>query len=323
MHQIMLNVMHSVRYKLQRKIGYFGIYGYDFMIDENMKTWLIEINVNPAITCNTDVLNAAIPPAIIEGLRKISFCLVFYFLFLSYHFSLENIENMFYCFILKDIAIECFDKSKNNKKLLPLNTLKTYSVIYYEPPFSQIRPGLDRSPTMLRKSLNNSPPNNNNHTNNNHTNNNQPQKPVQNVGLSTSPNSLQSQKQIIDSTLKPPRNEINFVQRNSLAVNSTIMNNRRSLIQVESNQQNNNNNIGGIDLSKSNDFAKLRLGYRGRNHPSSLTSLELKPSTVEGYLILYLFFLLTKIFVIHTECVILSQLIDLLEIIFFNFRSWL
>jgi hypothetical protein len=66
----MLQVIHSVRYKLQRKTGYFGIYGYDFMIDEDMKTWLIEINVNPAITCNTDVLYAAIPPAISEGLRK-------------------------------------------------------------------------------------------------------------------------------------------------------------------------------------------------------------------------------------------------------------
>ena len=60
----MLNVVHSVRHKLKRKIGYFGLYGYDFMIDENMKTWLIEINVNPAITCTTDVLIAAIPPAV-------------------------------------------------------------------------------------------------------------------------------------------------------------------------------------------------------------------------------------------------------------------
>jgi hypothetical protein len=74
MHQIMLQVVHSVRYKLQRKTGYFGIYGYDFMIDENMKAWLIEVNVNPAITCNTDVLDNAIPPAITEGIRK---CLAF------------------------------------------------------------------------------------------------------------------------------------------------------------------------------------------------------------------------------------------------------
>jgi hypothetical protein len=40
------------------------------MIDENMKVWLIEINVNPAITTNTDTLVKAIPPAIEEGIRN-------------------------------------------------------------------------------------------------------------------------------------------------------------------------------------------------------------------------------------------------------------
>jgi hypothetical protein len=50
MHQIMLNVEHSVRHKLEQKLGYFGLYRYDLMIDENMKTRVIEINVNPAIT---------------------------------------------------------------------------------------------------------------------------------------------------------------------------------------------------------------------------------------------------------------------------------
>jgi tubulin--tyrosine ligase like protein 10 len=65
----MLQVVHSVRYKLQRKVGYFGIYGYDFMIDEQMKIWLIEINVNPAITTNTEALVKAIPPVIDEGIR--------------------------------------------------------------------------------------------------------------------------------------------------------------------------------------------------------------------------------------------------------------
>ena len=66
----MLQVVNSVRYKLQRKIGYFSVYGYDFMIDESMKVWLIEINVNPAITTNTDTLVKAIPPVIEEGISK-------------------------------------------------------------------------------------------------------------------------------------------------------------------------------------------------------------------------------------------------------------
>ena len=43
------------------------------MIDEDMKVWLIEINVNPAITTNTDVLVKAIPPAIEEGICNLNF----------------------------------------------------------------------------------------------------------------------------------------------------------------------------------------------------------------------------------------------------------
>ena len=66
----MLQVVHSVRFKIQRKMGYFGIYGYDFMIDEDMKVWLLEINVNPAITTNTETLVKVIPSAIEEGIRK-------------------------------------------------------------------------------------------------------------------------------------------------------------------------------------------------------------------------------------------------------------
>ncbi len=122
----MLQVIHSIRYKVQRKVGYFGIYGYDFMIDENMKVWLIEINVNPAITTNTDTLIKAIPPAIEEGIQ---------------------------------IAIECFEKTKTNKKLLPLTAQKGYTIIFNETTAPQQRPTFDKSPTAtgIRRSMSNSP----------------------------------------------------------------------------------------------------------------------------------------------------------------------
>ena len=126
MHQIMLQVIHSIRYKIQRKVGYFGIYGYDFMIDENMKVWLIEINVNPAITTNTDTLIKAIPPAIEEGIQ---------------------------------VAVECFEKTKSNKKLLPLQSQKNYMIIFNEATAPQTRPTFDKSPTVagIRRSLSISP----------------------------------------------------------------------------------------------------------------------------------------------------------------------
>jgi tubulin--tyrosine ligase like protein 10 len=66
MQQIMQNVIHSIRFKLARKVGYFGIYGFDFMIDDDLNVWLIEANVNPAIATNTEALNKAIPPVIEE-----------------------------------------------------------------------------------------------------------------------------------------------------------------------------------------------------------------------------------------------------------------
>jgi len=35
--QIMLHCVSAVKYKLQCKVGYFDLYGFDFMIDEDMK----------------------------------------------------------------------------------------------------------------------------------------------------------------------------------------------------------------------------------------------------------------------------------------------
>ncbi|CAM2730295.1 unnamed protein product, partial [Rotaria socialis] len=62
--RIMLNVIESIRMRLKRRVGCFGLYGYDFMIDQDMKVWLIEINVNPALTTNTNTLVQAIPPVV-------------------------------------------------------------------------------------------------------------------------------------------------------------------------------------------------------------------------------------------------------------------
>ena len=44
----MINVIESIRMRLKRRIGCFGLYGYDFMIDEVCKVWLLEINGSPA-----------------------------------------------------------------------------------------------------------------------------------------------------------------------------------------------------------------------------------------------------------------------------------
>ncbi|CAF0987330.1 unnamed protein product [Rotaria sordida] len=97
--RIMLNVIESIRMRLKRRIGCFGLYGYDFMIDQDMKVWLIEINVNPALTTNTNTLVQAIPPVVKESIL---------------------------------LSIECFDKLRHNQKIFPLKSLKGFRCIYNE-----------------------------------------------------------------------------------------------------------------------------------------------------------------------------------------------
>lgn len=47
----------------------FEIFGYDFMIDEDMKTWLIEVNTNPCLELSSPYL-ARLIPAMLENSIK-------------------------------------------------------------------------------------------------------------------------------------------------------------------------------------------------------------------------------------------------------------
>ncbi|NXI90378.1 TTL10 polyglycylase, partial [Psophia crepitans] len=68
MQQIMLQCFLAAKHKLDRKLGYFDLIGCDFLIDENFKVWLLEMNANPALHTNCKVLRDVIPTVVYESL---------------------------------------------------------------------------------------------------------------------------------------------------------------------------------------------------------------------------------------------------------------
>lgn len=66
----------------------------------------------------------------------------------------------------KVISLECFEKSKANKKLLPLTSLKSYEIIYVETTTPPLKPHLDRSPSHVCHTASTSPNSSNAHNSN-------------------------------------------------------------------------------------------------------------------------------------------------------------
>jgi len=66
--------MHSMRAVSRkvdpnRKVFSFEIYGYDFMIDEDLNPWMIEVNTNPCFELSSPYL-ARLIPAMVENSLK-------------------------------------------------------------------------------------------------------------------------------------------------------------------------------------------------------------------------------------------------------------
>ncbi|XP_072100857.1 protein polyglycylase TTLL10-like [Mobula birostris] len=97
MQEIMKTCLNCAKTKLDSKLGFFDLMGCDFIIDQNFKVWLLEINANPSLQRHSSVLQSLIPRLVYETL---------------------------------DVVIEIFKKSRKGLLTLPLESQREFVLIY-------------------------------------------------------------------------------------------------------------------------------------------------------------------------------------------------
>ncbi|KAM8864631.1 protein polyglycylase TTLL10 [Spinachia spinachia] len=97
MQQIMTQCFLAVKSKFDCRLGFFDLIGCDFMVDEDFKVWLLEMNSNPALQTNCKVLKEVIPSTVVETL---------------------------------DLTLEIFDKCRLKERILPLASLRDFVLLY-------------------------------------------------------------------------------------------------------------------------------------------------------------------------------------------------
>jgi hypothetical protein len=188
----------------------------------------------------------------------------------------------------QEISIECFEKARANKKLLPLNCIRNYKVLYYETSSPFLRPNYDRSPTLMRRQLNASP-------NQNAENKQQPQQQQQQqlatIQTRRSPtlnitSSLNGQFVSQSLPAAPKTADAYYRAKHENAVHERNVYSssfyKKALTTVNAAESK------SAAAGSGNDFSRIKfssMGARNRTQPS-LNSLELKPATVEGKVLL-------------------------------------
>ncbi|XP_075882614.1 protein polyglycylase TTLL10 isoform X2 [Nelusetta ayraudi] len=97
MQQIMTQCFLAVKSKLDRRLGLFDLLGCDFMVDEDFKVWLLEMNCNPALHTNCEVLKEVVPRTVVETL---------------------------------DLSLEIFHKCRLRQPMLPLASQRDFVLLY-------------------------------------------------------------------------------------------------------------------------------------------------------------------------------------------------
>uniref|UniRef100_A0A3Q2QLM8 Tubulin tyrosine ligase like 10 n=1 Tax=Fundulus heteroclitus TaxID=8078 RepID=A0A3Q2QLM8_FUNHE len=97
MRLIMTQCFLAVKAKLDCRPGFFDLIGCDFMVDQDFKVWLLEMNCNPALHTNCEVLKEVIPRTVVETL---------------------------------DLTLELFNKCRLRQEILPLASQQDFVLLY-------------------------------------------------------------------------------------------------------------------------------------------------------------------------------------------------
>lgn len=78
MKELITKSMFAVRKKIDpfRRKHCFELFGYDFILDEDFNTWLIEVNTNPCIEESSELLKVLLP-RMLEDMLKLTLDKVF------------------------------------------------------------------------------------------------------------------------------------------------------------------------------------------------------------------------------------------------------
>ncbi|XP_041802004.1 protein polyglycylase TTLL10 [Chelmon rostratus] len=97
MQRITTQCFFAVKSKLVCRLGFFDLIGCDFMVDEDFGVWLLEMNCNPALHTNCEVLKEVIPSTVVETL---------------------------------DLTLEIFNKCRLRRRILPLASQREFVLLY-------------------------------------------------------------------------------------------------------------------------------------------------------------------------------------------------